>query len=104
MKKLFLTLCVTGALAGCETGQTTLFGGSPAEPRTAMAGTDQAAGTESAGDPDGIRCVREPVLGSRLRPQEVCRTQREWDRISEDARDAVSRVQRSRVPTEVNTN
>lgn len=106
MKKLFLALCATGALTACETapGQTTLFGGGETQARAATASADEASGTESSGDPDAIRCVREPVLGSRLRPQEICRTQREWDRIREAAREDVDRIQRSRVPVEVNEN
>lgn len=71
--------------SGALSAGTALAGGS--------AGSTDSAGAEGkAKDPSRRVCRSLLPTGSRL-PQRTCRTQAEWDRIEEQARDDYERVQ-----------
>lgn len=51
-----------------------------------------------SGDGERVICTRETVVGTRLPNRKTCRTREEWDRISEQSREEVERVQRGALP------
>jgi hypothetical protein len=44
-------------------------------------------------DPDVVVCINHPQLGSRIPGKKECRTRRDWDRITDDSRRALERLQ-----------
>ena len=53
--------------------------------------TTQTAAAETGLDPDKMICKRQKVTGSRLGGREVCKTRREWDQQSAEARRGADR-------------
>lgn len=53
--------------------------------------TTQTVVGESRLDPDKMICKRQKVTGSRLGGREVCKTRREWDQQSAEARRGADR-------------
>ena len=44
-------------------------------------------------DPSEVVCVREPVIGSRVATNRVCRTRGEWAEVRRQTRQQVERAQ-----------
>ena len=51
-----------------------------------------------AGGGDRLICSKQAVVGTRLPNRRTCRTKEEWDRIGDQSREEVDRVQRGSLP------
>lgn len=85
IKQLTL-LAVVGLLAACAD--------TPATNSAAGAGQQGAAAQQVAGADEEVRCKTLIKTGTRLGTR-VCKTNREWDRESQDSADAITDIQRT---------
>jgi hypothetical protein len=46
-------------------------------------------------DPDAVVCVSRQKMGSRIPGKKECHTLRVWDQMTDDARQAIERLQRT---------
>lgn len=82
---LAAALGLTGFPAFCEPASNAVAPDAPATPAPPK--------PKPKYDPDEVICRYQEVTGSRLGGDKVCHTRREWDEISANSRDAVSRSQ-----------
>jgi hypothetical protein len=66
----------------------------PSAPNTSSAVTVPPA--KPAKDPDEVICVRQEEIGSRVPGPKECHTRRQWDQMSQDARDNAQDLQMRR--------
>jgi hypothetical protein len=55
----------------------------------------KAAAAQAASNPDQMVCVKTKVLGTRF-PKTECRTRAEWRQLTQDSKDVLDGIQRSR--------
>lgn len=88
--------------AGCATSDPREQASSPAAPpaaavvsqnATATAATEPKTAAPAAADGSQIRCVYQPVTGSRVR-QKTCRTEAEWKQLTLEGQQAVRELQK----------
>lgn len=95
----YVVVCVLGfALAACTTadeGSDMAMSAPQAAPIEVAENTNQDAANET--DEDAEICRRVPRTGSRFHTT-ICRTQSEWEREAEEARDASQALQRNIEP------
>jgi hypothetical protein len=66
---------------------------SPASAPAPDAKPDKVAATETTDD-NPVVCKRVAVTGSRVKKEQVCRTQREWDAYSQRAKEFMRGIER----------
>jgi len=63
-------------------------------PLPAFSEESQNVESAAAADPDRRVCRRVQVTGSRVK-ERICRTQRDWDKITEESNETVDRARES---------
>ena len=95
MKYLILAAILGLSATACATTENRTQANLASDSTQATASAEDLEHAEREGyDPYAIRCERQPVLGSRLSPRQVCRPEWQWRAMQREARDAVSDFQR----------